>query len=216
MPIIYRLTNKENGKVYIGRTTLPSSSDRLDRHWLQRFENKPLYEDLRIVGKDGFILEDLMIVDDSDWNTEYEVIKEHISRLGKEKVYNVEVEGQAFNSHKAIESKYGSLEAVIHTDKCRQKARATELKRYGSLAIHLKSSYEPKSYPLMNDNKEIVVFTELWTYLRANGYPNIGKTTVKRIAHNPNKIYKSYPDLSGNITIMEGLGRNYNGKKSNI
>lgn len=216
MPIIYRLTNKENGKVYIGRTALPSSADRLNRHWLQRFEDKPLYEDLRLLGKDGFILEDLMTIDDSDWTTEYEVIQEHINRLGKEQVYNVEVEGQAFNSHRAIESKYGSLEAILHTDECRRKARATQLERYGSLAIHLKSSYEPKSYHLLYDNKEFIGFTELWIYLRNNGYPRIGKTTVKRIAHNPDKKYKSYPDLSGSIVIMEGIGRSSNGKKSNI
>ena len=204
MPIIYRLTNKQNNKVYIGRTRF-SLESRLNRHWKQRYEDKPLYSDLRVVGLEGFVAEILTEVDDSDWTTEYEIIQQHISLLGRDQVYNVETEGQAHNSHIAIINKYGSLESVCHTDEARVSSRNSQYERYGKLAIHLESSYEPKSYHFLYDNQEFIGFTNLWNYIKSNGYPDIGKTTVKRLAHG--LFVKSYPELYNSIRIIEGKGR---------
>jgi len=210
LPVIYKITNKINGKVYIGRTR-GTAKDRFERHWRQRYEDKPFYHDLRELGKDGFRLEVLQEVSDDDWTTEYSIIQQYVHDLGIDQVYNVEIAGQACNSHKAIIEKYGSLEAVVHNDACWDKSRKSQIDRYGKLAIHWKSSYEPKSYHFQYDDQEFVGFTDLWKYLREHGYPKIGKTTVKRIAHNPDKIFRSYPELSGKIIILEGLGRRSNG-----
>lgn len=56
---IYKMTNKENGQIYIGQTTL-LMKDRIERHlkaMRDESDQRPLYEDLRKVGIEGFTIE---------------------------------------------------------------------------------------------------------------------------------------------------------------
>ena len=76
MGCIYKIENKQNGKIYVGQTH-KTLSDRLNRefhgHFADAFLNNKqgeLYDDLRKYGKDGFIYEVLEFVPEQPTLTE--------------------------------------------------------------------------------------------------------------------------------------------------
>jgi len=57
MTFIYRATNKENGKIYVGRTSYDRLSKRINTHWWyakHTDSNLPFPNALRKYGRDGF------------------------------------------------------------------------------------------------------------------------------------------------------------------
>ena len=68
---IYKITNKINGKSYIGKT-LGSIEDRWKEHWSestkQRTEKRPLYRAFRKYGKSNFTIEEVEKVEDEEAN----------------------------------------------------------------------------------------------------------------------------------------------------
>ena len=71
MAYIYKLTNKINGKVYIGQTSL-TIEHRLQQHIRdskrQTMENRPLYRAFRKYGYDNFIVEEIEQCEDNEVN----------------------------------------------------------------------------------------------------------------------------------------------------
>ena len=62
MPYIYKITNKKNGKIYIGKTmfTVPERwSEHCRDYKKERCENRPLYKAIQKYGVDGFTVEEV-------------------------------------------------------------------------------------------------------------------------------------------------------------
>jgi group I intron endonuclease len=82
MPYVYKITNKENGKSYVGYTKRTNVNDRIKEHFLPSVygkTDKPLYNDIRKFGKESFDFE--VIFESTDEETtlqkEIEYIKLH-------------------------------------------------------------------------------------------------------------------------------------------
>lgn len=62
MPYIYKVTNKKNGKIYIGKTMFTVQerwSEHCKDYKKERCENRPLYKAMQKYGIDGFIAEEV-------------------------------------------------------------------------------------------------------------------------------------------------------------
>ena len=72
--LIYKVTNKLNGKIYIGKTK-QTLSKRKSAHYKRVMENSPtnFHNALRLYGKDNFIWEILIECDDNIKLNEYEI-----------------------------------------------------------------------------------------------------------------------------------------------
>lgn len=70
MPYIYKITNKINGKIYIGKTSLPKIEDRMQQHIRDskkiRCEKRPLYDAFNKYGIENFTIEEIEQVANDD------------------------------------------------------------------------------------------------------------------------------------------------------
>lgn len=83
---IYKITNKINGKSYIGKT-LGSIEDRWREHWSEstkeRTKNRPLYRAFKKYGKLNFTIEEIEKVKDSEANIREQYWIEFYKTYGK-------------------------------------------------------------------------------------------------------------------------------------
>lgn len=70
MPYIYKITNKINGKIYIGKTSLPKIEDRMQQHIRDskkiRCGKRPLYDAFNKYGIENFTIEEIEQVANDD------------------------------------------------------------------------------------------------------------------------------------------------------
>ena len=92
--LIYKATNKQNGKVYIGSTKYRNLDKRKQWHHKDAFYNKkqsPFYSALREYGARAFkweVVERMHSTKAQAENKEYEYIKQYRDNLGYDDVYN--------------------------------------------------------------------------------------------------------------------------------
>lgn len=70
MPYIYKITNKINGKLYIGKTSLSKIEERMAQHIRDsrkiRCEKRPLYDAFNKYGIENFVIEEIEKVDNDE------------------------------------------------------------------------------------------------------------------------------------------------------
>ena len=77
MAFIYKITNQLNGKLYIGKTSLPSVEERFKEHIRaskqERNEKRPLYDAMNKYGIENFFIEQLEEVENDKQASEREI-----------------------------------------------------------------------------------------------------------------------------------------------
>ena len=113
--IVYKITNKENGKVYIGQTVC-TLARRMNNHFSDaKSKNKPLYQDMRMLGRDGFDAEVLCECDSKEEMDEQEIHWiAYYRNLDTNKVYNI-ADGGSWGSYNTEEFK--DIRKVLSKDK---------------------------------------------------------------------------------------------------
>ena len=181
MAYIYALTNKHNGKQYVGKTEHQDPKDRFKEHLREsrkeRNENRPLHRAINKYGEEAFIFE---VLEDVPSERSYEREIYWIAALGTygSTGYNATKggDGKSFLNYKKIIKDYNHLQnaaATARINDCHEDSVVNILNQYD---IPIKQYPNRKRIQTNLEGQELVFnsITEAATWLIANG-----KTTAK-------------------------------------
>lgn len=193
---VYILLNKCNDKKYVGMTSSPGSI-RLKGHKKEMHLNRPLYNDMRLLGYDNYYMVDV---------TEQSLSKEEATILEREvvdillengeSVYNIYLSGQISQEVKNLRSRLlvGNKNrlGIPHTEdiklkisnstKGRKKSEITRERISKSQLGELNHKSISVVLTVNSDTRYFSTIKQCYEYLKSEYYPEIGYTTVKRIA----------------------------------
>ena len=149
---VYKVTNKENGKIYIGITS-QGVTTRWHKHCsdgLYSNSNFPIHNAIRKYGKDNFQVEVIETIEDS---TDYDQLKEREIYWIKEfNSYNREV---GYNLTLGGDGTFGRFHSEETKDKIRQKALGRKVSEESKLKMSL-SSHKPKRVTMYTLDGELI------------------------------------------------------------
>lgn len=181
MAYIYALTNKHNGKQYVGKTEHRDPKDRFKEHLREsrkeRNENRPLHRAINKYGEEAFIFE---VLEDVPSEQSYEREIYWIATLGTygSTGYNATKggDGKSFLNYKKIIKDYNRLQnaaATARINDCHEDSVVNILNQYD---IPIKQYPNQKRIQTNFEGQELVFnsITEAANWLIING-----KTTAK-------------------------------------
>jgi group I intron endonuclease len=110
---IYRITNKVNGKFYIGKTTKPVEQRFKTHIYNSKKQNTHLYHAMRKYGIDQFVIEQLELVANHDLLNEKE--RYWIAQLSPQ--YNMTIGGDGGNTSSSPNYKFGMAKRDLSGNK---------------------------------------------------------------------------------------------------
>ena len=209
MWLIYKITNMCNGKMYIGKTCLPTVEHRFKEHIQNSFKtylcNRPLYDAIRKYGIENFIVEqiDIAMSDEEASIKEMEYIKLYNTYGGNSNGYNATIggDGRAYVDRELV--------VAMHNDGMEVREIAEELGCYRDTVSAILRQYginprdnctKRKSRPVYMCDKEeydkvIKYFpseSEAARYLMENGFAG-PKATIEGIVDKIGKVANGDP-----------------------
>lgn len=224
---VYKITNKVNGKVYIGSTihtkesrwgTDANASGSSHIACMKRGIDRPLYSDMRSMGLDQFELDTLVEVKETTESVLRDIeeyyIHHYIDKLGRDNVYNMSEHSRGTDCSQMrtpevldkIIKKYGSLIGPTLTEEAESKRRDTCIERYGTRAglMNTRESRVKRSN-LYEYKGSQYLLSELHSVLVNDGYElsydQLKKFLNKGILSKRNQ--SRYPELLSSIAKVE-------------
>lgn len=206
MEVIYKITNKIDGKFYIGKTK------DINKRWVQHLskvgkKRHPLYDSILHYGKENFIIE---VVDKADSHLINELEKEWIKKTNAiELGYNLTEGGTGGDTFTHLNNDEKELKRLKHSNAAKIiNAKNIELHRKNTKKLWENVNYRNNIIEHINKNKNIVseknkeIIKKLWLN---KSYRQKVIEGIKKYHNNPNNRLKMSDSMKKTLSNPELL-----------